>query len=1210
MCKRLIFLISFALLLAPMSTVCADTYDEVTGETAVSGTVSGTYGATTHCNDVYESITEVSNGSYSYLEHKWTIDVDGGTAVINIYVEAYHSSNSEGDDFVFAYSTDDVNYTDMFTVTKTADDDKYQQYDLPNTVSGTLYVRVRDADRSGGNTSLDTVYVDNIFVRNHSAGTCSWSGYTGDSLLWDDCTAWSGAIPEGVDTVTISERDYENRCVIDSTVTAECNELKLADNVWGIGQCYLEMTGGTLTVDSNNFEIGCKIVDAWYNVRDTGIFNISGGNVYVKNKMYVGMNAYGTINMTGGTIDVNQGLYIPQATSGTGTVNLHYGSLYAGSIGMDTNGLVDIEKGELVIDGNVISTINGYVTSGRITAYDGNGTVSVNYNTSHAGKTTAYATIGKSWNPSPAAGAEDVNRLITLSWSVGVWVDTHQIYLGTSFSDVNSATTSSSVYKGSQNKDSNSYNPGGLNLERTYYWRVDEINPNEPWGSPWKGNVWSFTVSDYVVLEDFESYTDDSDLVATWIDGTDGNNPSSSTVFLGTDFFERHDGNTMVFDFDNSSSPYYSEIWRSYTTAQDWTVGGAKKLVLFFHGTEDSNITEQMYVVLEDADSNAVVTYDGDANDLVQQDGEYWHVWNIDLQDFNDANKVNEKAIEKIIIGFGDRDNPSAGNTGTVYFDDIRLYVHSCPGDGTEYMADADFDSDERVSIEDFRKFAIAWMSSDGEPNFGDIYDLDSNDAVTTCDLGLFSDDWLWPTSEVTITVNAGSVDGNISPYLNGASLAYCYSTDDIYADGTIADYLKEAGVKALRYPGGGKSSFYHWEYPYMTIHTDAWSPDIDLDAYTQNTQYMDTDELVALANTIGAEPVITVNFKSGLRYRTLEDSVNDAVNWVTYCNVTNDYNIIYWSIENEPYYGNNGGEVNVYDYADYVNQFSTAMKAVDANIKIIANWNNELSEPNYWQKWEYLFENAGDNFDYGDVHWYWFWSNGTWNIWKEQNPMKVREWCPDCYDDYDPGNYLYQGPSYIDETQRFNNEANGIKLLALEWNVAPVVNREYSKFQQALMQSEMLGQFIAGGLYMATIWPLEFKVYLDWNFRTLLDQENHEPTPTFLVFKLYKEALGHKLITSSSGNDHIFVVSALSQDGNTLWSYLVNKTANPITAQLDISSFTTAGAEAVAMIANDNDVESNGANLRELEINYNSGTTKWESVLPPFSLTRLTLHQ
>jgi len=145
------------------------TDDVATGETPVKGTVSGDYTDTHTSNDVYESITERESGGrpsnrYSYLEHKWTFSVTGGSTV-TFYIEAYKTSNTENDDFVFAYSTNGEDWTNMVTVTKTSDDDNTQSYALPDDLSGTTYVRVKDTDQTAGNKTLDTIYVDHMFIR-------------------------------------------------------------------------------------------------------------------------------------------------------------------------------------------------------------------------------------------------------------------------------------------------------------------------------------------------------------------------------------------------------------------------------------------------------------------------------------------------------------------------------------------------------------------------------------------------------------------------------------------------------------------------------------------------------------------------------------------------------------------------------------------------------------------------------------------------------------------------------------------------------------------------------------------------------------------------------------------------------------------------------------------------------------------------------------
>ncbi len=141
-----------------------------TADIPVSGTVTGTFAALQASDNVYQGIAEIeSAGSsptrYSYLEHKWSFDVTAGTA-ITFQVEAHHTANSEGDDFIFAYSTTGVNgtYQNMVTISKTADDNSIQSYVLPPGTSGTVHVRVMDANREPGKKVLDTLYIDEIVI--------------------------------------------------------------------------------------------------------------------------------------------------------------------------------------------------------------------------------------------------------------------------------------------------------------------------------------------------------------------------------------------------------------------------------------------------------------------------------------------------------------------------------------------------------------------------------------------------------------------------------------------------------------------------------------------------------------------------------------------------------------------------------------------------------------------------------------------------------------------------------------------------------------------------------------------------------------------------------------------------------------------------------------------------------------------------------------
>jgi len=159
--------------------------DTADSDIAVSGTVTGSHIDTHSSDNVYEAIQEIESGGnpanrYSYLEHKWTIDVTGHDTV-TFNVQAYHTANAEGDDFVFAYSTDDSNYIDTLTVTKTSDDDTYQSYEMPNDTNGTVYIRVKDTDRTAGNKTLDTIYIDHMYIRSEVAGPAA--DFNGDDKV-------------------------------------------------------------------------------------------------------------------------------------------------------------------------------------------------------------------------------------------------------------------------------------------------------------------------------------------------------------------------------------------------------------------------------------------------------------------------------------------------------------------------------------------------------------------------------------------------------------------------------------------------------------------------------------------------------------------------------------------------------------------------------------------------------------------------------------------------------------------------------------------------------------------------------------------------------------------------------------------------------------------------------------------------------------------
>jgi len=137
------------------------TYVTASGETAVTGAVVGTYAATAQSDDTHQTITEVQytghpRKTYSYLEHRWSFDLPaGGDATFHL--EVSRASNTDGDDFVFEYSTDGATWLSLATVASATE----QTYSAAlGTLSGAVTVRVTDSNRSWGNLSMDSVSID------------------------------------------------------------------------------------------------------------------------------------------------------------------------------------------------------------------------------------------------------------------------------------------------------------------------------------------------------------------------------------------------------------------------------------------------------------------------------------------------------------------------------------------------------------------------------------------------------------------------------------------------------------------------------------------------------------------------------------------------------------------------------------------------------------------------------------------------------------------------------------------------------------------------------------------------------------------------------------------------------------------------------------------------------------------------------------------
>ena len=220
----------------------------------------------------------------------------------------------------------------------------------------------------------------------------------------------------------------------------------------------------------------------------------------------------------------------------------------------------------------------------------------------YKGQVWSFTTVGAISNPYPADGAEDVKPSVLLGWDAGAIAASHEVYFGSDADAVANATKASADYKGTQALGQESYNPGRLSLNTTYFWRVDEINDVNP-DSPWPGDLWSFTTGNFFVIDDFEDYDATGNQIwFAWHDGlgagapgTPGYLPGNGTgSAVGDETTASYTEETIVNDgaqsmpvvYDNNKQGLakYSEVELTLTEQRDWTAEGVSELSLWFRG--------------------------------------------------------------------------------------------------------------------------------------------------------------------------------------------------------------------------------------------------------------------------------------------------------------------------------------------------------------------------------------------------------------------------------------------------------------------------------------------------------------------------------------------------------------------------------------------------------------------------------------------------
>ncbi|WP_289053754.1 T9SS type A sorting domain-containing protein [Carboxylicivirga marina] len=453
---------------------------------------------------------------------------------------------------------------------------------------------------------------------------------------------------------------------------------------------------------------------------------------------------------------------------------------------------------------------------------------------------------------------------------------------------------------------------------------------------------------------------------------------------------------------------------------------------------------------------------------------------------------------------------------------------------------------------------------------------------------------------QITVDCDLNQSSHTISEYLVGTNSIYNFMGESFWDTTEIKSALMDMNCGLLRYPGGGPTSYYHWNDMNGQGWWDNWDPNYDHSKDMPAETFLDVDEYIALCNEIGTIPLIGINMSSGLHYNRVQDGIDEAKALVQYC-VDNNYNVQRYYLDNEPYNDHSGFTMTWQQYAEQVKLYAPAIRAINPDIEIIINWRDNIRRTDVWT----LLEEVGDLIDVYDAHWYWNWAEASFDNWATQLPM-----------DPDPNSGSRQ--SYKQEIEFFNTKAaslglNHLKLASLEWNIGPSVDIASvpTIYQTAVMQSEMLLQFMDGGLDMAALWA----IYWPDNYNPAKARKANSrylvhPIDDFKVsdnvemFKLMSAASGKTKYKTTSNNNLLYPLAVSNPEKSETFVYFLYKgqTEMPIA----VSAPTSDSYELHIFSADD--VDMNNGSVKTAPLTYNETLNKYEFNMPAYSLARLQI--
>jgi alpha-N-arabinofuranosidase len=277
---------------------------------------------------------------------------------------------------------------------------------------------------------------------------------------------------------------------------------------------------------------------------------------------------------------------------------------------------------------------------------------------------------------------------------------------------------------------------------------------------------------------------------------------------------------------------------------------------------------------------------------------------------------------------------------------------------------------------------------------------------------------------------------GSFLEHLGRAVYTGVYEPGSRLADGKgfrtdVAREIKDLGVPIVRYPGGNFVSGYNW---LDGVGPKAQRPVVLDRAWNSiETNQFGTNEFIEWCATVGAEPLLGMNFGTG--------TVESAVAYVEYCNLDRGtrwselrrahgydrpHNVRHWCLGNEMDGPWQIGQLQAREYGRKARDAAQQMRVIDPNLQLIACGSSGTFMPTYLTWDREVLEECYDKVDGISLHAYY----GNTAEWSGNSTARFLAM------NLDMDRHIHEIAAVCDYVQGLQKSSKRLWLSFDEWNV------------------------------------------------------------------------------------------------------------------------------------------------------------------------------